>query len=134
MQLEITTKIENKLLKRTNIEFEVKNVKATPTRKELRSKLAALANTKEELMVVHRIEQEFGSKDIKGTARAYQNAEDMKKLEGQYLSDRTEGKKQKKEEAPPAPPKKEEKKEEAKEEAKEETKAEEPKEEKKEGN
>ena len=109
MQLEITSKSENKLLNRVEAEFTVKECKVTPARKDLRGKVAALIDSKEPLVIIDRLEQSFGSQEVKGTARAYKDEEILKKTEAEYLIARNEGrKKEKKEEAPPARPPKEE--------------------------
>ena len=81
MDIDICSKNENKLLGRTEVEFKVKGSKATPSRKDLRGKLAALLNSKEQQVVVDSVKQEFGSGEIAGTARIYNEEEKLKMLD-----------------------------------------------------
>jgi len=147
MELEITGKKENKTLQRQEVELEIKDVKLTPSRKELRPKIAALLGAKEELTVIEKIEHSFGTREGKIKAYIYENKEAMKKIEPIHLTERDLGKKKKKEEKPAEkkPEGKEEKKHEGKpsetvekpaekkEKGKKEGKEEKPTEEKKEG-
>jgi len=130
MELEITGKKENKTLQRQEVEIEIKNTKLTPSRKELRPKIAALLGAKEELTVIEKIDHTFGTNQGKVKAHIYENEEVMKKTEPAHLIQRDLGKKKKKSEeekktkGPPAEEKKEvkEKPEEAKEKKPEEKK------------
>ncbi|MBN2067673.1 MAG: 30S ribosomal protein S24e [Candidatus Diapherotrites archaeon] len=96
MQVDILKKNENKALERTEIAFKIEGCSTTPSRKELRGKIAALTNSKEELLVVDRIKHRFGSKLVTGTARAYSKEGQLRKIEEAYLIARNEGKKAKK--------------------------------------
>ena len=125
MELEITGKKENKTLQRQEVKIEIKNVTLTPSRKELRPKIAALLGAKEELTVIENIDHTFGTNQGKIKAHVYENEEAMKKTEPVYLIQRDLGKKKKKGEKEKKPENKEEKKPEGKEEK--------PTEEKKEG-
>ncbi len=126
MELEITGKKENKTLQRQEVEFEIKNAKITPSRKELKPKIVALLGAKEALTVIESINHTFGTTNGKIKVHVYENEEAMKKIASAHLIERDAGKKKKKgEEAKPAEKPKEEKK--------AEKKTEEKKEEKKEG-
>ena len=59
MELEITGKKENKTLQRQEVEIEIKNTKLTPSRKELRPKIAALLGAKEGLTIIEKIKDLF---------------------------------------------------------------------------
>lgn len=103
MKLEMVGKKENKALERTEVEFTIKDTKITPNRKEVRAKIAALLNAKEELVVITGISHSFGGTDSEAKANVYENEATLKKTEPKYLVERTEGKKEKKkEEAKPA--------------------------------
>ncbi len=139
MELEITGKKENKTLQRQEVKIEIKNAMLTPSRKELRPKIAALLGAKEELTVIENIDHTFGTNQGKIKAHVYENEEAMKKTEPAYLIQRDLGKQKKKgkEEKKPEgkeekPAKTEEKKPEGKE-KKPEGKEEKPAEKKKEG-
>ena len=115
MELEITGKKENKTLQRQEVEFEIKDVKLMPSRKELRPKIAALLGTKEELAVIESIDHSFGTREGRIKVHVYENEEAMKKIEPVHLIERDTGKKKKKgEEGKPTEKKNEEGKEEKK--------------------
>ena len=85
MELEITGKKENKTLQRQEVEIEIKNTKLTPSRKELRTKIAALLGAKEELTVIEKIDHTFGTSEGKVKAHVYENEEAMKSVEPPYM-------------------------------------------------
>ena len=116
MQLEIARQRENKALKRTEIELAARDLKVVPSRKELKPKIAAMLNAKEELLVITKIGHSFGSRDIKVEANIYQDAEALKNAGAKHLVERGFGKKKKEEK--PAAEDKVEKKEEGGKEAK----------------
>lgn len=128
MRLEIISKKTNPLLLRQEIEFSIREVSKTPSRKEVIERLAALTDKDASMIVVDKIVQGFGSKDAVGYAKAYNSKDALEKIEPSYKQKRGE-KKEKKEPSP-----KEEKKEKHPEEKKESGKetAEKKKEEKKE--
>ena len=107
MNVTIKDKKENALLSRTELLFEVEGAKIPPVRKELREKIAALENTKLELVIVSKIGHGFGSNKISGTAHIYASVEDLKKAELPHMIARHGAKKKegekKAEEAPAAP-------------------------------
>jgi len=130
MQLEIARQKENKTLNRTEVELKAQDLKLVPSRKELKPQIAAMLNTKEDLLVITKIGHSFGSRDITVEANVYKNVEALKSAEAKYMLTRG-SKKKKGEEAAPKPAEAKEggkKKEEAKKEpaeGKEEKKAEE---------
>jgi ribosomal protein S24E len=100
MDLEIVSKKSNPLLSREEIVFRIKNFTSTPSRKDIRAKIAALTNSKEELVIVGKINQEYGLNLVEGESRVYKNAEQMKKVELPFFLERNFGEKKKKEEKP----------------------------------
>ena len=100
MKLEIMKRKKNGLLKREELEFKVEECKVTPSKAEIRKKIAALNDTKENFVVVEGVKNKFGSKDFTGKANVYGNEEDMRKIELKYKIWRNfGGGKKKKEEA-----------------------------------
>lgn len=150
MKLEIQEKKENPLIGRQEISFSVTDIKATPSRKEIREAIAAQTSSDEKNIIVDVLDTRFGTTDFKGEARVYENEEQLKKIELKPIVVRNFGKTEEKkvtevkdapegEKATEAPAEKKPAEAEAKEEKKEETpevkekkKKEEPKEEKKE--
>jgi len=116
MEVKITEQQQNILLKRKEILFEVEHsqTRGTPSRIEVRNKLAEILKTKPELVYVKRMETKTGTMKAKGEANAYESIEQAKLVEPEYIVTRNmpSEKKEKAEEkvaAPPAPPKKAEK-------------------------
>ena len=93
MNIEIEGRHKNSLLQREEIQFEVLNIKSTPTRKEIRSKLAAQLGAKEELLIVDEIEHEFGSTVVTGFAKLYDSPEALKQLEAEHMVRKQTGEK-----------------------------------------
>ena len=110
MELEITGKNENKTLQKQQVELKTKNAIITPSRKELRPKIAAMLNAKENLVVIGKIEHEYGNRESTIFVDIYENEEAMKKS-AKHLINRDRGKKKGEKEETPAKPKAEEKKE-----------------------
>jgi len=113
MEIKITEEQQNILLKRKEILFEVEHsqTKGTPSRLEIRNKLADMLKTKPELVYVKRVETKTGTMKAKGEANAYESVEQAKLIEPKYIVTRNipAEKKEKAEEKVEAPPKKEEK-------------------------
>lgn len=113
MEVKVTQEQQNILLKRREILFEVEHsqTKGTPSRLEIRNKLAETLKTKPELVYVKRVETKTGTMKAKGEANAYESVEQAKLLEPEYIVTRNTPpeKKEKAEEKAEAPPKKKEK-------------------------
>jgi small subunit ribosomal protein S24e len=123
MELQIIKDKKNPLLKRREVSLKIVN-KGTPSRIEVKNKLAAMANSKPELIVIEQLNTAFGKQEIVGTASIYETEERLKQLAHQHLVARGAPKpaEEKAAEAPAAPAA--EAKPEAKPEAKAEVKAE----------
>lgn len=84
MEIQIIKDKANPLLNRREISVVVKN-KTTATRIELKNKLAALLNSKPELIVIERLDTIFGKQEMIGSASLYQTEERLKQLAHQHL-------------------------------------------------
>lgn len=113
MEVKITEQKQNILLKRKEILFEVEHsqTKGTPSRIEIRNKLADILKTKLELVFVKRVETKTGTMKAQGEANAYETMEQAKLVEPEYIITRNipAEKKEKAEEKAEAAPKKPEK-------------------------
>jgi ribosomal protein S24E len=101
MELEITEKKNNSLLKRTEVQFIAKHEnEGTPNRKLIRSELADALNTKQENIIIDSIHSSFGSFTSKGYAKAYSSLKHAQDVERKFQLKRNkvEGKSKKKEE------------------------------------
>lgn len=81
MKVEIESKEKNSLLHRTDISFKVENAEKTPSRKDLREKIAALAVSKPELLVLGSLRHKYGTMQVFGSARVYDTIESLERIE-----------------------------------------------------
>lgn len=88
MEIEIEGRHKNNLLHREEINFEVLNVKKTPSRAELRTLLSGKLGVNEDLVIVDEIDHEFGSMHIVGFAKKYDSVEELKKIEPAHMRKR----------------------------------------------
>lgn len=114
MEIKITEEQQNILLKRKEIQFEVEHsqTKGTPSRLEIRNKLAEMLKTKPELVYVKRVATKTGTMKAKGEANAYESIEQAQRIEPKYIVTRNtpaEKKEKTEEKAEAPPPKKTEK-------------------------
>jgi small subunit ribosomal protein S24e len=101
MELEITDKKTNPLLKRTEVQFIAKHEnEGTPNRKLICSELADALNTKQENIIIDSISSSFGSHVSKGYAKAYSSLKNAQEVEREFQLKRNkvESKSKKKEE------------------------------------
>ncbi|MDD5473222.1 MAG: 30S ribosomal protein S24e [Candidatus Methanoperedens sp.] len=103
MEVQIIKDKKNPILKRREISFKVKE-KVTPPRIEVKAKLAALLNSKPELIVIERLDTVYGKQELIGTGCIYETEERLKQLAHQHLIARDAPKVKEGEAAPAAPP------------------------------
>lgn len=129
MILKILEDKENKLLNRKEVLVEIEFSGKTPSNNEVKKELVKHFKTDEKLVIIEKIDQEFGLNKGKVHAKIYKSEKDVEKIEFiEEAKEKQEGKVEEK----PTEQKSEEKKEEKKpeEKPKEEPKKEEVKEEK----
>ena len=87
MKINITSQQYNPLLKRKEITFEVKHeeTKTTPSRYEIRKKLAETLKTNIELLYVRRVETKTGTMLATGEANLYDSPEQVKLVEPEHI-------------------------------------------------
>lgn len=119
MDINIDSKRNNPLLNRTEIHFTVKHKgEKTPNRELVRTELADKLNAKKENIIVNYINPSFGLSESTGYAKIYDSQSKLKNQEREYMLNRNnlgKSKKEKpkeKEEKPSEKPKEEIKKEE----------------------
>ncbi|MDD2439228.1 MAG: 30S ribosomal protein S24e [Methanosarcinaceae archaeon] len=78
----------NPLLNRRELDFLVKYEGSTPSRNEVRNKLAAMFNAPFELIVIQRMQPIFGMQEAEGYAKLYAGEARMKELELEYVMQR----------------------------------------------
>lgn len=86
MDIEIQNKKDNPLLERTEVRFLAHHANAqTPSRDQMREKLAAELGSKKSLVVVDNMVSEFGRQVTRGYARVYASPEAIARHERSYL-------------------------------------------------
>jgi small subunit ribosomal protein S24e len=117
MKVEITEKVENPMLKRTELKFFVEHGRSpTPRRLEVKAQLASQLGAPEDLIVIEKIASLHGKQVASGIARVYSSKEQLDVVELGYFLKRGLPKEEKppEEKAPEAPKKEEKPKEEKK--------------------
>ncbi|MEM3399925.1 MAG: 30S ribosomal protein S24e [Candidatus Micrarchaeia archaeon] len=89
--LQIESEKLNPLLRRREISFSISFDAATPSRKDILALLCSKMNLDPKLVVIDKLDQEYGMKKLKGYAKAYADEKSMK-LEKRYKIARTLGK------------------------------------------
>jgi len=84
MEIQIIKDKTNQLLKRREVDVSVKN-KTTATRIELKNKLAAMLNSKPELIVIEHLGTIYGRQEMLAKACIYQTEERLKQLTHSHL-------------------------------------------------
>jgi len=87
MKVKIISKEQNPLLKRKEVTFSVEHAQTggTPTRVEVRKKLATLLKTDLELVYVKQVETKTGTMVAIGEANAYDSIEQAKLMEPKHI-------------------------------------------------
>lgn len=113
MELKITNKKENSLLKRTDVEAEITFTAATPSNDTVGKSIAANMKVSDETIVVKQILTKFGETKAKVFAYVYASKADLNAIEPKFKKAASKTGDASESEAPAAAPKAEEKKPEA---------------------
>jgi len=86
MDIEIANRIENPLLHRSEVKFQISHLnEQTPTRDSIREKLAGQLDAKKGLIVVTRMNSEFGRGRTNGTAHVYSDEKALGEVERSHV-------------------------------------------------
>lgn len=86
MELEIKSEKDNEVLGRTEVSFEVDHPgDDTPSRGDIRDKLAALKDSDDELIMVKEMDTEYGRPVTSGRADVYEEADRVEEVESDYV-------------------------------------------------
>ncbi len=86
MEVEIQSKTNNPLLKRTEVHFTVHHEsEKTPKRELVRSELAEKLNVKKENVIVNFMKSSFGSTDTVGYAKVHKSVKEAETWEKKYV-------------------------------------------------
>ncbi len=87
MELQIIKDRNEPLLKRRAVSIKINN-KGTPSRIDVKNKLAAMANSRPELIVIEHLDTAFGKMELTGSASIYESDERLKQLAHKHLTAR----------------------------------------------
>jgi len=85
MDIKILEDKNNVLLNRRELDFTVKYEGSTPSRNDIRNKLAAMLNAPLELLIIQKVVTEYGMQEAKGYAKLYEEEVRMKEIEHEYV-------------------------------------------------
>jgi len=86
MEIEITNKIENPLLNRTEIHFDCTyQGESTPKIIDVKSKLVSLLDADKNLLVVDKVSPKFGEGKANGYAKIYDSIENLNEIEKKHV-------------------------------------------------
>jgi small subunit ribosomal protein S24e len=86
MKLELIKDRETPLLSRTRVTLGLEYEGATPSRLQLRKEVAGKLKVDESLVVLKHIYTRFGQHKAKIIAHVYKNADDLKRIEDEYMT------------------------------------------------
>ncbi|HMK47377.1 MAG TPA: 30S ribosomal protein S24e [Methanocella sp.] len=99
MEIKVLEEKKNPLLQRREVKFSVSHNLGTPSRQEIKDKIAAYLNSKPELVIIERMRTQFGKRETRGYAKIYETPERLKRVETEHIVQRNEKKPAPKEEA-----------------------------------
>ncbi len=85
MKIEIIKDEKNVLLDKRDIVCNVISEGTTTSRENVKNMLVALLDTKPELMILDRMNAQYGSQDIRGYARLYNDLQQLQAIEPDYM-------------------------------------------------
>ncbi len=88
MEITVVDQEENPMLHRTDVQFRVSHVEATPDRLAVRDSLAAQLNKDAGEVVVRKLDTKFGMRTTYGEAKVYESPNDAKEIEQNYMLER----------------------------------------------
>ncbi len=90
MDINITEDKNNALLNRRELKFDATFEGSTPSRIDVKGKLAAMLNVPLELVILQKFENSDGMSAANGYAKIYEDAARMKVVEKEYVLKRNE--------------------------------------------
>ena len=90
MDISIIEDKSNALLNRRELNFTATFEGSTPSRIDIKNKLAAMLNVPRELVIIQNIDNKFGKQEAEGYAKIYEEAARMAQVEREYVLKRNE--------------------------------------------
>ena len=90
MDINITEDKNNLLLNRREIKINVTFEGPTPSRKDLKLKMAAMLNSSPKLVIIQSLDNLFGKEEALGYVKIYDSEDRMNEIEKEYVLKRNE--------------------------------------------
>ncbi|HID43149.1 MAG TPA: 30S ribosomal protein S24e [Archaeoglobaceae archaeon] len=91
MEIIVEKEHQNPLLRRKEIRFRLEYDAQTPSRSDVRKKLAGLFSANVDNVIIEYIRPEFGKPEAKCYAKIYDSPEDLKSIEAKHIIRRNIG-------------------------------------------
>ncbi|MDW7732653.1 MAG: 30S ribosomal protein S24e [Methanolobus sp.] len=85
MDIKIIKEKNNALLNRRELNLDIGFDGATPSRDQVRGRIAAMLNVPLELVIIQKMDNEFGKQAVNAYVKIYENTERMKQIEADYV-------------------------------------------------
>jgi len=85
MEFKVIQDVENPILKRREVKFNIEHDGPTPSRKSVIDKIVATMNTLPGLVVVDHMQSEFGKRNTIGYAKIYETIERVREVERSHI-------------------------------------------------
>lgn len=86
METEVLSRRENPLFERIEIEFHTRHAsEPTPTRDALREEIAKIAKAKKDLVIIDRMDSDFGRPETSGYAKVYKSMDRILSVERKHI-------------------------------------------------
>jgi small subunit ribosomal protein S24e len=85
MEIEITEEKKNQLLRRKEVKFKLHHDGASPSREEARKALIKALKCTSNLLVIDKMDTEFGKQETVGYAKVYEDEERLKEIEREHI-------------------------------------------------
>ena len=91
MEININKKVENPVLDRTEIDFDcLYQGEATPKVLDVKNKLVAILNVDKNLLVVDKLNPNFGEGKAKGYAKLYRSDKSLTEIERKHVLEKNQ--------------------------------------------
>jgi len=92
LEINIIKDLDNPLLDRKEITFNISHTGATPSRDKIKNKLVAQLNSRHELVIVDNIRTEYGTQNTSGYAKIYSDVDRANEIENKHVLKRNKPK------------------------------------------
>ncbi len=103
MNIDVENETVNRLLHRTELQCKIETGGVTPSRKDIVKQIAAKKGVNENLVVVDKIDQEYGKKEARAYVKVYESEKAAQTVEPKYKIERDQKAMAKEEKKEPEP-------------------------------